>query len=73
MMRCLACDVELTDLEATRKYAGSGDFVDLCDHCFETIEEDVDVIELPKEDWEEIIEEETQSDTSVGEVRKENG
>lgn len=33
-MRCLACNVELTDYEATRKYADSGEFVDLCSRCF---------------------------------------
>lgn len=32
-MRCLACNVELSDFEATRKYE-SGEFVDLCNHCF---------------------------------------
>lgn len=44
-MRCLSCDVCLTDFEATRKYAGSGEFVDLCNKCFSTIEEDVAVVE----------------------------
>lgn len=32
-MRCLACDRELTDFEATRKYHGTKVFVDLCNHC----------------------------------------
>ena len=36
-MRCLACDVELNDFEATRKSVHSGQYVDLCDKCFSTI------------------------------------
>lgn len=32
-MRCLACNVVLTDFEATRKYE-TGSFIDLCNHCF---------------------------------------
>lgn len=32
-MHCLACDCLLSDFEATRKYE-SGEFVDLCNHCF---------------------------------------
>jgi len=33
-MKCLACDKILSDFEATRKFSGSGEFVDLCNHCF---------------------------------------
>jgi hypothetical protein len=33
-MRCLACDVALTDFESTRRFNKSGEFVDLCNHCF---------------------------------------
>lgn len=33
-MKCLACDRILSDFEATRKFSGSGEFVDLCNHCF---------------------------------------
>ena len=32
-MKCLACDCILSDREATRKYTGSTEFIDLCDHC----------------------------------------
>lgn len=32
-IKCLACDVILTDFEATRKYE-DGSFVDMCNHCF---------------------------------------
>jgi hypothetical protein len=44
-MRCLACNRQLNDHESTRKYASSGSFVDLCDHCFGTVEEDIPTIE----------------------------
>lgn len=33
-MRCLACNVILTDHEATRRFSESKEFVDLCNHCF---------------------------------------
>jgi uncharacterized protein YbaR (Trm112 family) len=39
-MRCLACDCNLTDFESTRKSATTGLYVDLCNRCFYTIEED---------------------------------
>jgi hypothetical protein len=32
-MRCLACDVALSDIEATRKDK-HGEFIDLCSVCF---------------------------------------
>lgn len=44
-MRCLACNIILSDKEATRKYASTGQFVDLCDHCFDTVEDEIAVIE----------------------------
>lgn len=44
-MRCLACNCQLNDHESTRKYASSGQFVDLCDRCFTTVEDDIPTIE----------------------------
>ena len=44
-MRCIACDVELTDYEATRRYAVSKEFVDLCNNCFAVSLHDVAVID----------------------------
>lgn len=32
-MKCLSCDDILTDREATRKYAGTDIFLDLCNNC----------------------------------------
>lgn len=36
-MRCLACNVSLSDFEATRKYR-DGTYLDLCTQCFLPIE-----------------------------------
>ena len=33
-MRCVACDVELTDFESTRKSVTTGEYVDLCNACY---------------------------------------
>jgi NAD-dependent SIR2 family protein deacetylase len=40
MPRCNACNVELTDTEATRKDL-HGDFLDLCNTCYYPIRKDV--------------------------------
>jgi hypothetical protein len=32
-MRCVACNVELTDLEATRKGYESDEYLDMCNKC----------------------------------------
>lgn len=44
-MRCLACNRILSDYEATRKYALTNDYVDLCTPCFKPIEHQVNTIE----------------------------
>jgi len=49
-MRCRACNCILTDQEATRKYTTVNDFVELCDHCYSTIEEDLPTLEGNKDD-----------------------
>ena len=57
-MRCVACDCILTDFEATRKSAASGEYLDMCERCFQHIKGCFDVIEredlrgpvLPDED-----------------------
>ena len=40
-MRCVACDVVLTDYEATRKSLTTGDYMDMCNKCFGYIKHDV--------------------------------
>jgi len=44
-MRCIAFVVELTDYEATRRFAVSQEFVDLCNKCFAVSLDDGDVID----------------------------
>lgn len=39
-MRCVACNVILTPQESTRRFAQSLDFVDLCNKCLGTIEDE---------------------------------
>lgn len=56
-MRCLACNVELNDFEATRKDK-RGNYIDLCNHCFDASEyefETIDRLDLYSES--DIIEE----------------
>ena len=44
-MRCIACDVELTDYEATRRFAVSQEFIDLCNRCAAVSLNDSDVVD----------------------------
>lgn len=54
--RCRACDKVLNDFEMTRKYP-SGEYLDLCNHCYSFIKDEIDVIERADlreyEDWDE--------------------
>ena len=43
-MRCLACNKALNDFESTRKSATTGEYVDLCNHCFHNIEQDIESV-----------------------------
>ena len=45
VMRCLACQRVLSDFEATRRYAESQEFLDLCDNCFESVRGSFEVTE----------------------------
>jgi hypothetical protein len=40
-MRCTACNVILSTQESTRKFKVSGDYVDLCNQCLSSIDDDV--------------------------------
>lgn len=46
-MRCKACDVVLSDYEATRKSALTLEYIDLCDACFMHIADEIQVIDRP--------------------------
>jgi hypothetical protein len=69
-MRCIACDVELTDYEATRRYAVSREFVDLCNNCSAVSLYDVAVIDREDlrtlADIEEMIYHEQDWDLDIG-------
>lgn len=54
-MRCLACDVILSDQEATRKYTNTTRFVDLCNKCFSTIQDEVYVMETVMESEDDLL------------------
>lgn len=43
-MRCLSCNKNLSDFESTRRSALTGEFIDLCNKCYEEIKYDVDTV-----------------------------
>jgi hypothetical protein len=49
-MRCVACNAWLSDFESTRKSAITEEYLDLCNHCYYTI--DGDVLALERTDLE---------------------
>lgn len=40
-MRCLSCNKILNDYESTRKSTVTGDYIDLCNHCYSTIKDQI--------------------------------
>lgn len=44
-MRCLSCNVALTDYESTRKSAVTGEYLDLCNICFSYISGEIGTID----------------------------
>lgn len=44
-MRCLACDSLMSDRDASRKYVATGEHLDLCQYCYETIADQIEVTE----------------------------
>lgn len=47
-MRCLACDCELSDLEAIRKDS-HGVYVDFCNKCYQFTKDEITYIEIERE------------------------
>jgi hypothetical protein len=43
-MRCQACNKALNDFESTRKSVTTGEYVDLCNHCFHDVENDIETV-----------------------------
>jgi len=44
-MRCKACDKMLSDYESTRRSIDSDEFIDLCNNCYSSIRNDIQVSE----------------------------
>ena len=44
-MRCVICNEGLTDFEATRKYADTNEFVDMCNHCYSYVKRNIHTTE----------------------------
>ena len=40
-MRCQSCNKILNDYESTRKSTVTGDYIDLCNHCYSTIKDQI--------------------------------
>jgi hypothetical protein len=43
-MRCVACNKALNDYESTRKSATTGEYLDLCNGCFHSVDQDIEAI-----------------------------
>ena len=40
-MRCIACNKNLNDFESTRKSVVTGEYIDLCNTCYHSVEQDI--------------------------------
>ena len=67
-MRCLACNKALNDYEATRKSATTGEYVDLCNHCFHNVDQEVNAISRPDLENEEDFEDTVELDDLTGDL-----
>jgi len=67
-MRCIACNKNLNDFESTRKSATTGEYVDLCNHCFHNVEQDIESIVREDLRDEESIEDENELDDLEGDL-----
>jgi hypothetical protein len=61
-MRCLSCNKNLTDFESTRKYASTGEYLDLCNRCYSDIQDDVDTVIRPDLQEDEVVDEDNYDD-----------
>lgn len=67
-MRCLACNKALNDYEATRKSATTGEYLDLCNHCFHNVDQEVNAISRPDLENEEDFEDTVELDDLTGDL-----
>jgi hypothetical protein len=61
-LRCIACNKSLSDFESTRKSTETGEFIDLCNFCYSTIQNDAPSAEREDLRDEEIINPEVDND-----------
>lgn len=47
-MRCLSCNVNLSDYEISRRSLTTGDYIDLCNRCFSDIQDGIIYVANPK-------------------------
>ena len=67
-MRCLACNKVLNDFESTRKSATTGEYVDLCNHCFHDVEFDINSLEREDLRNEEDMEDQFEMEDLTGDL-----
>ena len=67
-MRCLACNKALNDFESTRKSATTGEYVDLCTHCFHNVEQDIESLEREDLRNEDDVEDTLEIDDLQGDI-----
>lgn len=60
-MRCRCCDKNLSDFESTRKHVVTGEYIDMCNKCYATIDKQV----LSYERY-DLYDEEQDSDNDMG-------
>ena len=65
-MRCLACNIQLNDYEATRKYTDHDEFIDLCNRCY--AESDIDAV--GREDLLGVSDEHSSGESSLSEMQE---
>jgi hypothetical protein len=57
-MRCTCCNRNLSDFESTRKNRTTGEYLDMCNQCYSSVQEDLDTTIRPDLNSEEIPDEE---------------
>ena len=46
-MRCICCDVALSDYESTRKSPETGEYLDMCNRCYKTVDTEIHAVSRP--------------------------
>jgi hypothetical protein len=56
-MRCVCCNRVLSDVEATSKFASSGEYTDMCTTCQKTLPDEVRILTRQVTETEEVKQE----------------